>query len=84
MEMIRKSVFAPKEFRKKAVKMVLEDMLSIPEVSRRLSMSQETLAYWIKMVRNEGLPKGSPSFGEPCRGRTDNLLIKSQLLYQLS
>ena len=23
-------------------------------------------------------------FGEPCRGRTDNLLIKSQLLYQLS
>ena len=23
-------------------------------------------------------------FGEPCRDRTDNLLIKSQLLYQLS
>ncbi len=39
----------------------------------------------------EGKEKGVPltnrnalCFGEPCRDRTDNLLIKSQLLYQLS
>lgn len=30
------------------------------------------------MIRNSRI------FGEPCRDRTDNLLIKSQLLYQLS
>ena len=30
------------------------------------------------------LPKPFILFGEPCRDRTDNLLIKSQLLYQLS
>ena len=32
-----------------------------------------------KAFLSEGL-----DFGEPCRDRTDNLLIKSQLLYQLS
>ena len=54
----------------------------------------------IRIMRaNRGAPKGSDAitakkkglafanpliFGEPCRDRTDNLLIKSQLLYQLS
>lgn len=44
---IPKAVFI-KEFKEEAVKMVTEDGLSIPELSRRLSIPKSTLVLWIK------------------------------------
>jgi transposase len=37
-----------KEFREEAVKLVMEEKLSIPEAARRLSLPQSTLANWLK------------------------------------
>ena len=37
-----------KELREEAVKMVLEEKLSVPEAARRLSLPPSTLANWIK------------------------------------
>jgi len=36
------------EFREEAVKLVMEEALSLPEAARRLSMSPSTLSYWVK------------------------------------
>ena len=37
-----------KEFREEAVKQVIEEGLSVPEVSRRLDIPKSTLSYWVK------------------------------------
>jgi transposase len=50
MEKVPKAVFT-KEFKEEAVKMVLEDKLSIPEVGRRLSIPKSTLAHWVKIAK---------------------------------
>ena len=47
MEKIPRAVYT-KEFREEAVKLVVEEGLSIPEVGRRLSIAFSTLAYWVK------------------------------------
>lgn len=47
MEKIPKAVFTD-EFKEEAVKMVTEGGLSVPEVSRRLSIPKSTLAHWVK------------------------------------
>lgn len=40
-----------KEYREQAVKLVLEEKLTVPGAARRLSMSQKTLANWVHKVR---------------------------------
>jgi transposase-like protein len=50
MEKIPKGVYT-KEFKEEAVKLVTEARLSIPEVSRRLSVNKSTLEYWLKQAR---------------------------------
>ena len=40
------------EFREQAVKSVLENRLSVPEVARRLNMSAKTLANWVHKSRS--------------------------------
>ena len=40
-----------KELREEAVKMVLEEKLSVPEASRRLSLPPSTLTNWIKAYK---------------------------------
>ena len=40
-----------KELREEAVKMVLEEKLSIPEAARRLSLPPSTLTNWIKAYK---------------------------------
>ena len=57
MEKLPKSVFT-QEFKEEAVKMVMEGGLSIPEVSRRLSIPKSTLAHWVK-ISKEGKLSGS-------------------------
>lgn len=39
------------EFREQAVKLVLDEKLSVPEAARRLSMSEKTLANWVRQAR---------------------------------
>jgi transposase len=38
-----------REFRQEAVKLVMEEKLSLPEAGRRLSLPQSTLGYWVKV-----------------------------------
>lgn len=58
MEKLPKSVFT-KEFKEEAVKMIVEGGLSIPEVSRRLSIPRSTLAYWVKLSKEGKLSDSS-------------------------
>lgn len=44
-----------KEYREQAVKLVLEEKLTIPGAARRLSMSQKTLANWMHKARHDQL-----------------------------
>ena len=39
------------EFRQEAVKLVLEENLSLPEAGRRLSLQPSTLGYWVKLYK---------------------------------
>ena len=41
-----------KEFREQAVRLVLEEELTIPEAARRLAMSDKTLANWVFLARH--------------------------------
>ena len=38
-----------KEFREEAVKLIIEEKLSLPEAARRLSLAPSTLSYWLKV-----------------------------------
>lgn len=51
MERLPKVQFT-KEFKEEAVKMVKESGLSLKEVSRRLSLPESTLRYWVKTIDN--------------------------------
>ncbi len=57
MERVPRVVYT-KEFKEEAVKMVTEAGLSIPEVSRRVSVSKSSLRYWIKGAKEGGLSNG--------------------------
>jgi transposase len=41
-----------REFRQEAVKLIMEEKLSLPEVGRRLSLPQSTLGYWVKTYKD--------------------------------
>jgi len=41
-----------KEFREQAVRLVLEQQVTIPEAARRLSMSGKTLKHWVGRARH--------------------------------
>ena len=47
--------FYTQEFKQEAVSLVISGGLSVAEVSRRLSISHQTLRNWIKKHKNEGL-----------------------------
>jgi transposase len=38
-----------REFRQEAVKVIMEEKLSLPEAGRRLSLPPSTLGYWVKL-----------------------------------
>ena len=70
-----------KEFKEEAVKMVMEEGLSIGEVGRRLSIPKSTLDYWVKKAREGKLLDNSykkhkpvtPEEMELARLRRDNV-----------
>ena len=56
-----------REFRQEAVKMMIEEKLSLPEAARRLSLAPSTLAYWVKAYKAgklEDIGKGQKSLTE--------------------
>ena len=55
MEKLPKQVYTS-EFRQQAVQMIERDKLSVAEASRKLSISQKTLANWVKRARDGRLP----------------------------
>lgn len=50
MQRVPRGVYT-REFREQAVKLVLVEQLSVPEVGRRLSLSPKTLANWVGAAR---------------------------------
>ncbi len=44
-----------REFRQEAVKLVIEEKLSLPEAARRLSLAPSTLSYWVKAYKADKL-----------------------------
>ncbi len=56
-----------KEFREQAIRLVLEQELTIPEAPRRLAMSDKTLANWVFRARHGRLA----GLGETRRPVTD-------------
>jgi transposase len=54
MEKIPRSAFT-EEFKEEAAKMVIEGGLSQPEVCRRLSLANSTLARWVRQAKKRGL-----------------------------
>ncbi len=66
MEKLPRQVYTS-EFREQAVLMVTRDRLSVAEVSRKLSLSQKTLANWVKRARDGELPTASDGTGTQAR-----------------
>lgn len=55
MEKLPRQVYTS-EFRQQAVQMIERDRLSVAEVSRKLSISQKTLANWVRRAKEADLP----------------------------
>ncbi len=78
MEKLPKQVYTS-EYRAQAVAMIVRDKLSVAEVSRKLSMSQKTLANWVKRAKNGDLPAASADAGASRRMVTDDQAEVSRL-----
>ena len=55
------------EYKSEAVRLVLQDKLSVPEAARRLEISDKTLANWVRLARRGERLKGSGSTESPSR-----------------
>ena len=74
-----------REFRQEAVKLVLEENLSLPEAGRRLSLPPSTLGYWVKLYKAGKLGDVGKSYRpltdvEMELARTKKLILSSLLL----
>jgi transposase len=54
MERIPNAVYT-KELREEAVKLVMDQGLTIPEVGRRLSIPKSTISYWVREAKKGNL-----------------------------
>ncbi len=66
MEKLPKQVYTS-EFRQQVVAQIERDRLSVAEASRKLSISQKTLANWVKRARDGKLPMASDGDGAVAR-----------------
>lgn len=55
------------EYQSEAVRLVLQEKLSVPQAARRLEMSDKTLANWVRRARRGERLKGSASPENPSR-----------------
>ncbi len=65
-----------KEFREEAVRMIIEEKMSIPEVGRRLQLPPSTIRYWVKTYE-------SGKLGGVGKGSTTILLTNRRLFHKL-
>jgi transposase len=68
-----------KELREEAVKMVLEEKLSVPEAARRLSLPLSTLGNWIKAYREGRLGEIGSSYRPLTELELELALTKKEL-----
>lgn len=61
-----------KEFREEAVRMIIEEKISIPEVGRRLQLPPSTIRYWVKAYE-------SGKLGEVGKGQRELYETKREL-----
>ena len=61
-----------REFRQEAVKLVIEEKLSLTEAARRLSLAPSTLSYWVKAYKDGKL-------GEICKAQRPLTEIEVEL-----
>ncbi len=78
MEKLPRKVYTS-EFRQQAVQMIERDKLSVAEVSRKLSISQKTLANWVKRAKDGQLSAASTEPGGARRVVTDAEAENSRL-----
>lgn len=78
MEQLPKQVYTS-EYRAQAVLMVTRDRMSVAEVSRKLSMSQKTLANWVKRAKDGQPPTASGDASAPRRVITEEQAELSRL-----
>lgn len=78
MEQLPKQVYTS-EYRQQAVEMVTRDRMSVAEVSRKLSMSQKTLANWVKRAKGGQLPATTTEAGGVQRVVTEEQAELSRL-----
>jgi len=71
VERIPKGKFT-REFREEAVRMVFEDKLSVPEVSRRLQLPPSTVRNWVKAYQ-------SGKLGNIGKGQRDMTVLEREL-----
>lgn len=57
-----------KEFREQAVRLVMEQQVTIPEAARRLSMSGKTLKNWVGRARRGQLAPLGERWKRSCPG----------------
>lgn len=69
--------FYTQEFKQEAVSLVIDGGLSVAEVSRRLSISQQTLRNWIKKHKGEGLT--SPGIRSVTDLEAENSRLRKEL-----
>ena len=78
MERIPKGKYT-KEFREEAVKLVLENGLSVAETSRRLSLAKSTLENWIKASKSGRLKEIGSSYRELSETELELHRLKKEL-----
>lgn len=61
-----------KEFREEAVRMIIEEKISIPEVGRRLQLPPSTIRYWVKAYESWKL-------GEVGKGQRELTALEREL-----
>jgi len=74
-----------KEFRQEAVKLVMEEKLSMPEAARRLSLPRSTLRNWVRAYRAGRLGEVGKTYRpltememELARTKKENITLKME------
>ena len=78
MGKIPRSVFT-REFKEEAVKMVIDGGLSQPEVCRRLSLANSTLARWVRQARDGRLPAADAKRTPVTEGEMEVARLKREI-----
>lgn len=71
------------EFKAEAVKLVIDNNLTITDAAQRLGMSMKTLSAWVARVRNGGAPQAKSSLIDSSAKAEINRLKKALALAEM-